>query len=1302
MGGPALFAGSTHQSRLIAFVTAHVLAESRLGWIETIDDTPIAVWGETGAAGDDIRVEVASGRPDLEVQARHGLAAGARLAMTIEEIANRSTAGERGPVLVVVDQTSSTKVRRDVADDLNRMRAGRPDALRPETVELRSALGQKANTLARIHIVQCDVDRSDDFGRQIAREKLERVLFDPKQSVAAWHLLDADGAEISARRSRRDRKYLVALLKAAGIETGELGPNAEWHRQLDFSRRLLERGHADAALKHVRELEQELSGKEAEPRVWYRVNVQKANAFFALNRLDEAETSARRALDTEHDGIQALILLARIASELGHHDEAVRMAERAAATHADDPAAWISLAEARVGAGLPLPDAPPGVAETSYYRLGLCGVAVQQADWERAATLGAELMAEGRRDHQLLLWRAQGLHNSAEQGAPDGPQRSRDAARITSDLIDEIDDPANPLTLAALILRVSAHMTLEETDLADIDLAAASKIDPGNPEVIRLIATRRVLDDDPRSALEILQHPAAQSSALLLAMRADVRVLMSDPGGARRDLDASIALLPTDDSRGEARVRAGLVALRLDDANLADQIVEGMADPKSGTLLILRARIAIVRGRFEEARRNIESAIGLKPSLRTELMTMLASLFLEAGAAGEAVGVFDELGDRLPEDATHRYVVALIKANQLVRARAAVDRALRSDRPPAWALGEAANLAMRQSDPTEAARFLTILVERGDGTPDARIGLVLCLLQIDRVEEANPYLDALRDLPSLTPDQLMKTAELLCAAGRAPEAIPLAFRAARRTPDNPRILRAFAGLVLTSGVELPRPEEVTADTHVVLRNAAGAAREFTVLADGPVDNSRNELTVHDASARGLLKLAVGGVQVDNPGRGYLEERWTVEAIVPAAAHAAHDVLKRFQERFPGEPFFVRAFQFSTNEPGDLRDFVPFIASIEEKRKYITDVLSLYRAQVLPLGAIAHWVGGSVGDLMAQLTRDPSGGELLVEWVDGPGQERSRAAAREATKVVVTRSALVTAAELGILDELGRSYGLVAPASLELELRHELEEAQREVRDGHRSLGPGPVGFAMKEFPPNDPVLVARESSVRGALEWLRRSTEVKTRPLAMIGAPGSEQEKGRETLGASSYDALELAHSIAAPVYADDLGLRRFATKDQPPASFSSIAMLAALVERGIMTAERRDALLVELVVRRYSAIRPSAGILTASLRRPQTTGAQVELAFDLLAPPVVDFPVAARIGAEAIRAVILLPIRIISPADMARRVLRSMAKRWPPVLCAAALYRAAEEPLRFFPKELEQVRHECTSFAARSFEVRT
>nr|WP_128795572.1 hypothetical protein [Corallococcus coralloides] len=136
MGGDATFFGTTYQARVIAYIYVHILAGMRLGWLSPVDDTPIAVSGETDGPGDDARIEFGDRHPAIEVQAKHGMTGGAKLQEMLARVRSRSQPDDLLKVVLVVDRSSSRWLYSTLPGDIERLRAGRHDALKSETVKL--------------------------------------------------------------------------------------------------------------------------------------------------------------------------------------------------------------------------------------------------------------------------------------------------------------------------------------------------------------------------------------------------------------------------------------------------------------------------------------------------------------------------------------------------------------------------------------------------------------------------------------------------------------------------------------------------------------------------------------------------------------------------------------------------------------------------------------------------------------------------------------------------------------------------------------------------------------------------------------------------------------------------------------------------------------------------------------------------------------------------------------------------------------------------------------------------------------
>ena len=1269
----------------------------RLGWLGAADDTPLAVSGEVKGPGDDARIELGDRRSSIEVQAKHGLTGGAKLDEVVERIRTAAPTFEAMQVVLTLDRTSSRTVWIRFKDDLERLRSGRTDGLGTDAKRIVDAGGDDSvAVLRRLYVVPIDVDHPHDPEGKQAMQLLASVLEDPTRAIAAWGVLANDADDLCARKLRRNRKDLVDLLRAVDIGVKPLAKDERWHRQLDFCRQLLNRRHAAAALTVLSEIETGIVSLNVEPRVLYRLAQQRASAFLQLDRHGEAFASAQRALDIDPKGVHALVTAAFASIRGGDLVAAVAFANRAVAADSESPLAWSAKAYMAVAAGEPLPNPPAGVGESEHYRTALAQLSVDASEWERALSITADLLAAGVRSPDVLWLRATSLLNIDETNSQlAGSDPYSDAERLATDLIDTIADDSHPYTHQGLVLRARARRLLGRHAEAQADVDRAREIAADDPETIGHAAHWKHEAGDDKGALQILQHPIVDRFPMLLAFRAQVRTALKDNIAARNDRDAALRQVADAQNSDEVRFTAADTSIVLKDLEIAERTLAGVtsrgtSDPRYKVLL---GRVALAKGETETARAFYEEAATQDLPNRALYFVELGYKLQHAGRSAEAIAAFDVAGeDKIPEGAVRYWAAALFDNNELVRAQGIIDRLAQSGPLPDWALGLATEIALRRDDVDAAVRHLTRLVQYGQPTVGARIELARRLIELGRASDALPHLEALAGKPDLSPVQRMQTAQLLQAAGRPADALPLGFRAFRDAPGDPQLHRAFIVLSLMSKGPLPTVSEIGPDTHVRLRNQDGTAREHTIYPDQPINPLQGEMNVAAAETAGLLGRKVGDVVVHHEGT-WQEQRWTVEAILPAVQYAVQDAMLHYEDRFPGEPFFMAGFHIGDGT--SVKDFAPIIASLQAKKELAEEVFTRYRERTLPLGTITSMLGGTIPDAMAQASMDPAkSGPLLVEWSNREGQEESRAAGVEATEVVLTRSALHTASSLGLLGRLRDAYTLVAPRSLYDELRQEVAEAGKLVVEGFKAVTSGPTGLTVQELEPGHPQLTSQLERLRAQLRWLEESARLEARPLETIERAESQQEEARELIGHSSYDAVTLTQQRNATMYADDLGLRRFLPKGSSARSFSSVGLLFALAERGTLTAEERDGQLLVLVQAHYAFVPPTLEVLELVVRRssdlPHSVVAEV---FALLGGPSTTLAEVAQIAAQLIRSAITRPIQLLAPEVVAKLSLQAMAGRWPRPLCALALQNAAQDELRFLPQELHVVQRICSAF---------
>lgn len=1286
MSGVAVFSGSRHQCGVIAVVYAHLLAQRPLQWVHPLTDVPHGVWGETNRVGDDVRIELGLGRPAIEVQAKHGLTAGASLVATLQGALHRDAPGSTDLLVVVVDRASTKSLYTHLAQDLERLRMGRMESQQRVTTDLLEDLPAAKDLLSRLYVVTVDADLPGDPERKIALELIANCLDDPRQAASAYAIFESDAQTLCASQSARTRPDLVALLAAAGIRVKPSAPSDRWHTQLDVTRSLVETHHNEAALHQLNLIEAGIASDEVEPRVRYRLLQQRASALLRLDRWADAETWARRAALLAQEDVSAEQTLVSSLVRQGRLQEAAIIAEEAARRAPTQEAGWIALAMVASARGEPPPTPPPSIDGSVRFRSSQIVNAATAGRWEEVAQLAAKLFLEEKCPPEVYVFAAQGI---AVRSGPADRSGWEQVRFLTTQAIDLIQNDAHPLTPQALALRAAARAHLGDQAGELEDVAQAKRLAPDEPEMIAHMVTTLAARGKIAEALQILGHPVVEASAFLLAQRAGLLVNV-DRSRALSDLQKSVGALPDDRDPAGARLRVADAAIVLGQLDLAREMLVALdsdVTPHEFWRRLLTARLAAEEGNSSLAREWYDSAAALRPEDRAVLMVELAGLLGEQHLFSELVEILQGVPeDVLPAVGQHMLAAALLETYDTVGAAALLERARNKDGSlPEWGMRIAVEIAVRQDDPTEAIRSLGDLLRIQDGDIDVRLELVRHLLEYDQTEEAQKHVELLVAREDLTPRQQMQVAHALLHIGREAEALRRGVAALRRAPADPNLHRQLVGLSMKAKEPPPVPTEIGPNTHVVLTGTNGERREFTIWSDLPRDPLRHEISLEEAVDLRLVGREVGARVVLHPG-GPSEQILHVAAISTAQAFLIGDTMSRYGERFPtAPPFLINVPVGELDQPGAFSGLV----EIAHRRRASIEVLfKQYSESSLPLGFLAQRIGTTVADLLASLGDPGSGaGVVFVQWSAADARAEALQAARDTETLVLDTTAISVLHDLMLLEAVLSRYQVLIAESASRELESWAREAEGQARDGTRTMGVQADGRPfLFELEGGADVLTRRAAHFRARCERLQSAIR-RPRPLASIAPPGSEADEERKMLGASSYDTVQLARAERAPLCADDLGLRVLTRSQLGGPSVCSMDLIQVLAEERVISRAEYHTAMVELGRRGFAFSNPKAGTLVfAADQVSQLGGGTVRRVFEGLAQDGMSLAAAAEIVSQAAREAALAEIQLATPRFIVLEAVSAMVGRWPVHAVVPALRAAGLRSLALLPKALEQM----------------
>ena len=224
--GAAPASGLNFQAVVTAIAAVHLFDGSPIGWLDELaNDTPTAIWAESGGPGDDVRLELKGAT--AEVQAKRGLSADKRLWDALLDFAKGLRAGTINFAVLAVSPDSSRPVTHLLEQDLRHIGSGRRDRLHEvgrKWIAKLEAEGFDATRISRAIRIQtvAATDGNSDAIRA-AKAVLLRSCGSPALADIAWRALVEAAHSLVARKGRWDLLAIVRLLTAANVHLGRAG-----------------------------------------------------------------------------------------------------------------------------------------------------------------------------------------------------------------------------------------------------------------------------------------------------------------------------------------------------------------------------------------------------------------------------------------------------------------------------------------------------------------------------------------------------------------------------------------------------------------------------------------------------------------------------------------------------------------------------------------------------------------------------------------------------------------------------------------------------------------------------------------------------------------------------------------------------------------------------------------------------------------------------------------------------------------------------------------------------------------------
>ncbi len=1285
MGGKATNQGTDFQARVAAYLAAHLLANERLvGWSDAPWSVPATILLEQETAGDDIRVELADGGI-LEVQAKHGLRATSRLEDALDRFAAKLQEDEQA-VIAIDRATSSDTVQNELRNLLEQWRDGRTD-LKPS-----EGLGRKIEILLdpanqrlkeRLRIAALDVD--DDYldGARYAVKLLRGLLVRPDDAEAAWSVLIQDAQYAAKKGGRRDRAGYRRVLLEKGIHLQELdraviggiattlasrsGVDLDAETELEPVAKLLRVYQPHAALALL----------DAEEHQSVRALHLRGVAMMLLGRLEEGRGALRRALELEPTRTAAMVHLAMAEHAAGNQQRAAELLVQATASDCVVPTSW--AARLHLAKDITLADVPEDLRQHPEV-LTAAAILDMESGRGREAVTKVRAALEAGKEPSRLLHLAQALRIQASEEPVGLQQQLLEESLRTLDEADALlSDKTTETAKGALWGRALTLESLERhREALDVyqHLAALGRL---SWESAARFATLSIAAGyRQQDALAALAEVETSDELGSLSLTAHLLAALGHEAEAHESLLAASGLA-LDHAPPESRIAFALAGLDLGEPELVKQALASL-EQGDVRVLVLGARAAIQLGDHDEAERIFDNALSVATSAAESGIRVEFGSYL--GRRGEYQRVVELLG---PLDEGQDVRLAFLKAEalyntgDLAASYQIVSRVCDLPDEPTWALRLGTNIALRRHDFAGAASWLDRWLAREPQALEAVLWRSQLYLRAGDQASAAVLLSS-QSFEDETAYLRMRRAWLLLQVGRVGESLDLALEVLRSAVDDAQLQYSYFLIAATIGDRQPTDSQdvVAVGSFVVLRDSDREHWEYVLVEDDPVA-SFDEISVDDPLAQRLLGKTCGAtvrLRDVHPPRDA-----TVVEIAGPHTHAVRWTASRQEKQDPVSP---RVWSMPIPSTDEGSDFSSIYRVVEEKAARESKILDAIQEKVLPLGFAEKHLGHSTIQVYGALCNDIDR-RLPVEFVD----LTAGLAAARLGRFVLTRSALITIEALDCFD-LIESLGpeVLLPPSLIDMLRQEEAESKEVARRGRTALGWNDGQPTLFETTPSDGV--AFLASLQRLVAWVERVGTVRPRPFDWE----SRQDEIWENVAEASFDAGIIAADQEAPLFADDLGLRRLAHHKLGVQGFSTYALLTAAREDGHLDEARYEKLLTHLLVLGHSYVPPTVQTVRVAMR-DETGWPSHALARILvhLRGRHVNLSGAARFVARVIRMAILEhPVRDFHPiADLA---FESIFHGRTPDEVEALLRRALEIEFLLLPQR-ERVLEDLAAFRA-------
>jgi tetratricopeptide (TPR) repeat protein len=466
-------------------------------------------------------------------------------------------------------------------------------------------------------------------------------------------------------------------------------------------------------------------------------------------------------------------------------------------------------------------------------------------------------------------------------------------------------------------------------------------------------------------------------------------------------------------------------------------------------------------------------------------------------------------------------------------------------------------------------------------------------------EELDSFLKLPHPLADASLEDRIRLSHLLSSRGFSKQALDIMYEARRTFFNESEAHTRYIAIFFETEKELDpllQVENVAENTAVLVKELRGESRWYIIEDRQDADIRKDELPLTHTLAKRLLGKQVGDKVVVS--EGLQKKEGTIQEVKSKYVDALHKSAAMFEAYFPdAQGFSLLNLTMVTNPDAEGKvDFSPFFDMVDRQHQHLTQVLALYKAGQLTIGAVAKLLHKNPIEAWGLLINEP---DIGVRCAIGDPQELAdvrRVLTREHPRLVADITTLMTLHGLEVANEVVELFGKIAIAQSTIDQLTDLIIRRKGIgARGYMTLGKEGEAYVKEEITAEQ--IQKNTAYLEAIFDWIQHNCEVIACEEALTLASGQRQ-KLYDLFGADAIDSVLLAKQEKRVIVSEDERLRNFARDPYGVDGAWTQALLEQLLSKGQLDASTYQKLAIKLINSNYHYIRITAETLEEAAKQ--------------------------------------------------------------------------------------------------------